>query len=256
MAVLDTSSESEIFYTQRQQKLSGRNLSWFLIDLVLMILTTTVIVIVFSALSYFSEFLRKYYVAYITSSLGLFLILLLVFVGKIRSQSVAVRLLLGITTVLWSVSLAAMFGSIYLKKGMISLVVTIMLTTIIVVLALKLPPINERGFIVFLSISMTLAVIAIVLKFCDKFIGNCVISILDEVFTGLFLIFVMFICLSGRKLIIWWFASINTEFILAFVVWFLIISLFAETYMTLNSCNSKTNQRHTGDDDLYSFIQI
>nr|CAH8865294.1 unnamed protein product [Trichobilharzia regenti] len=240
MAVLDTSSESEIFYTQRQQKLSGRNLSWFLIDLVLMILTTTVIVIVFSALSYFSEFLRKYYVAYITSSLGLFLILLLVFVGKIRSQSVAVRLLLGITTVLWSVSLAAMFGSIYLKKGMISLVVTIMLTTIIVVLALKLPPINERGFIVFLSISMTLAVIAIVLKFCDKFIGNCV----------------MFICLSGRKLIIWWFASINTEFILAFVVWFLIISLFAETYMTLNSCNSKTNQRHTGDDDLYSFIQI
>nr|CAH8819871.1 unnamed protein product [Trichobilharzia regenti] len=151
--------------------------------------------------------------------------------------------------VLWSVSLAIAFTSFEWAFLWMSLVITIVLTITTVVLALKLPPLSEKGFILFIVMSIVFATLAFITKFVNYFIpetSNLLKSIIcnfGTVFAVSFIVLMIFLLIGLRHWIIWFFAPQPSEFILAFLVWFLIIILFTETYTSLELCIPKNDTK-------------
>nr|CAH8866065.1 unnamed protein product [Trichobilharzia regenti] len=186
----------------------------------------------------------RFYLVYIILSVGVFLFSLSVFVKQIRSKSLPVCIMLEFTDILWSVCLAANLPSFNMMLVLLSLAPTVVFTLLIVVLALQLPPFNLNGVALFASVSAIFAMLSIITNVCSYLImkgvipvaSTQIICILELIFTGLFIIFVAFTCLSGRGLMMWWFGPNSLECILAFVIWFLMMGLFSLICTTLKSC--------------------
>nr|CAH8819870.1 unnamed protein product [Trichobilharzia regenti] len=172
MSRFDSSHVNSASNKQAQQNVASRGYNtWLLVDLCLMLLVTVVLFIVLLTVETLSDFLKlHHYLLFIFLILGVILLGLILFVHKIRSQYVAVRLLLAIVVVLWSVSLAIAFTSFEWAFLWMSLVITIVLTITTVVLALKLPPLSEKGFILFIVMSIVFATLAFITKFVNYFI--------------------------------------------------------------------------------------
>nr|CAH8865050.1 unnamed protein product [Trichobilharzia regenti] len=75
------------------------------------------------------------------------LIMSSMFSREIHSKYFASRLILGIVVFLWSIASAVAFTLFYMLYKWISLIMTVMITTLIIVAALKLPTLNEKTLI-------------------------------------------------------------------------------------------------------------
>nr|CAH8866034.1 unnamed protein product [Trichobilharzia regenti] len=227
------------YKSQENQKVTTFSNIWFFFNLFIMILTTLTAVVFFRKVEIASEFfMRHEYIVLAILSLGVFLLLILLFVTKIHSDPITAPLILRTVLVLWSVAFAAVFNPVEFPCGVISLIITSLITLIIIVLALRLPPLNRKGVVFFVALALILALIAAIgnvmcylsTKEFIKLENNLIFCIPGTVYTGLFIAFVMFICLSVRRWIMPIFYPNSIEFILSFTVWFLMISLFIEVY--------------------------
>nr|CAH8863048.1 unnamed protein product [Trichobilharzia regenti] len=173
--------------------------------------------------------------------------MVVIFVRKIQSYYLATRMVLETVVLLWSVIFAIVFPSIKWSDALISLGTTITITISVVILSWKLSPLNWKGFIVFTSISIGIAVLAIVAAICYYFfhsrndLKRKISCFAMVVLIELSIIIIMFTCVSIHKWLMWWFAPQPTEFILAVVIWFLMLGLFTETYTGITSCLQKDN---------------
>ncbi|CAH8864283.1 unnamed protein product [Trichobilharzia szidati] len=206
-----------------------------------MVAVTVGLVVLFTAVSNIPKFFKeRVYLVYIMMSVAIILLLLIALVGKIRSNFYAVPIVLWIMVILWSVIFAAVFSPTDWKCALISFAVTITVTAGVVLVAMRLPPLSVKGFILFLSVSAVLGVSAAVLTICYHLISelktSSIFCILLAVPFALFLLLVMFIFVNIRTWIMWWFTPNSMGFILAFVIWFHMISLFAQIYSSLTSC--------------------
>nr|CAH8865142.1 unnamed protein product [Trichobilharzia regenti] len=203
-----------------------------------MVSVTVGLVVLFTNVSTISDFFKGHVnLVYIMMSVTTILLLLLAFVRGIRSNDYAVRILLWIVVILWSVIFASAFLPIGWKYVLIALAVTIIFTVWVVLVAMKLPPLSKKGFIIFLAISDVLGVSAIVVRICYSLITQpevkSIIYILLGVPVALFILSVMFICVNTRRWMMRWFPVNSMDFILAFVIWCHMISLFAQIYPRL-----------------------
>ncbi|CAH8864291.1 unnamed protein product [Trichobilharzia szidati] len=215
----------------------------FLINMTLMVSVTVGLVASFTAVRVIPRFfMERVYLVYIMISVAIIPLLLIALVRKIRSNVYAVPILLWIMVILWSVIFAAVFSPCKWKCALIALAVTITVTAGVVLVAMRLPPLNVKGFILFLSISAVLGVSAAVLSICYHLIPELkmkpIICILLAVPVALFTLLVMFIFVNIRTWIMWWFTSNPMGFILAFFIWCHMISLFAQIYSSLGLCEA------------------
>ncbi|CAH8865717.1 unnamed protein product [Trichobilharzia szidati] len=239
------------YKSQESRKVTTFSNVWFFFNLFVMILTTVTAVVFFKKAEIASEFfMRHSYVVIAILSVGVFLLLVLLLVTKIHSDQLAVTLILRTVIVLWSVAFAAVFDPVEIPFGVISLAITLVITLISVVLALKLPPLNRKGVVFFVALTMVLAVIAVVAnilcylstKEIIQFENNVIFCVPGAIYIGLFIAFVMFICLSVRRWIKQLFYPNSIEFILSFTVWFLMISLFIQVYTGFTAEEVKFNE--------------
>nr|CAH8865136.1 unnamed protein product [Trichobilharzia regenti]CAH8865162.1 unnamed protein product [Trichobilharzia regenti] len=223
---------------QETQNPISTNFVSFFINIALMVSVTVGLVVLFTNVSTISDFFKGHVnLVYIMMSVTTILLLLLAFVRGIRSNDYAVRILLWIVVILWSVIFASAFLPIGWKYVLIALAVTIIFTVWVVLVAMKLPPLSKKGFIIFLAISDVLGVSAIVVRICYSLITQpevkSIIYILLGVPVALFILSVMFICVNTRRWMMRWFPVNSMDFILAFVIWCHMISLFAQIYPRL-----------------------
>ncbi|CAH8867535.1 unnamed protein product, partial [Trichobilharzia szidati] len=145
------------YNSQKEQRSPTSFYVWFIVDLLIMILTTVGAMVLYNTVKPITTFFDSHsYMVLIIFSAGAVLLFLCVFVTNIQSNYLAVRILLGIVVSLWSVSFATEFQSVQTNFvfALLSLVVTVVITTTATVSALKLPPLNEKGFVVFTTIAM------------------------------------------------------------------------------------------------------
>ncbi|CAH8865059.1 unnamed protein product, partial [Trichobilharzia szidati] len=143
----------------------------------LMVSVTVGLVALFTAASNIPTFLmERVYLVYIMMSVAIIPLLLIALVGKIRLNVYAVPILLWIMVILWSVIFAAVFSPVDWKCALIVLAMTMMVTAGVVLVAMKLPPLSAKGFILFMSISAVLGVSAAVLTICYHLIPELKMS--------------------------------------------------------------------------------
>ncbi|CAH8860765.1 unnamed protein product, partial [Trichobilharzia szidati] len=137
---------------------------WILIDAVFMILTTTAVLILFTKLQIISSFFKHHFhMTFVIGFVGVILPLPIITMTNFLSNVFCVHLLLGSTVLLWSVSLAASFGTADMFYGLISLIFTIVITITTVALALTLPSMDDDQLVVFTTISSTLLILSTIL---------------------------------------------------------------------------------------------
>nr|CAH8866062.1 unnamed protein product [Trichobilharzia regenti] len=223
----------------KRERLEGQPFSvsqviWFAVDTTWMVLITVQIVIMLTIINVLCEFFMKNaYVKYLILLGGFIPLLLFLFVKRLQTHCLIVRILLGLSVTMWSVCFAALLGPINLMPGLVSLGVTIVLSVITVVLALKLPQLNGKGL--FISLTTLLAVICLVFAdavagIIDKNNKNLLEKLLavQGILSCLFVLIMMFICVNKRQIILEPLSSDCSETFLAFVVWCTIICLFTQ----------------------------
>ncbi|CAH8865781.1 unnamed protein product, partial [Trichobilharzia szidati] len=155
MVHFDSSFTPSTYLSEEKRSVSVFSYPWFIIELVVMVVTTTVIIAVFMRKEQLSEFFMEHiYLEYIILSVGFLLFFLCVFVRQIRSKSLSVCIVLEIAVILWSVCLASVLPSFDITCVLVSLALTVMITILTVVLASELPPLNLKGVIFFASASV------------------------------------------------------------------------------------------------------
>nr|CAH8865018.1 unnamed protein product [Trichobilharzia regenti] len=210
----------------------------FLINMTLMILVTVGLVILFSFVPSITRFFMEHsYLAYIIMSVATIPLLLVTLVREIRLNFFAVHILIWVMVISWSVIVAAVYSPVDLKYGLIALAVTILFTLGVVLVAMKLPQLSEKGFNVLLAISAVLGVLAVVVRIScysmNKLKEGLIFCKLLAVPVVLFIHSVMFICVNVRRWIMWWFTPNTIDVILASIIWCHMISLFAQIYSSL-----------------------
>ncbi|CAH8863245.1 unnamed protein product, partial [Trichobilharzia szidati] len=120
---------------------------------------------------------------------GFLVLLIFLFVEKIRSRRVGVYVMLSIVIVLLSVLLAALLSPVGLKAGLISLACILVVEIPIVVTAMLLPQMNLKGLIVFNSVAGTFAIVGVTLNVFYVFFKQQIIVLLAEAFCILFILF-------------------------------------------------------------------
>nr|CAH8865708.1 unnamed protein product [Trichobilharzia regenti] len=200
MILFRASSTHAAHNSQTKQSGSPRFFVWFIVDLIIMILTTVGAVILIHKIPTMSKFFI--YVEYILLSVTGVLIIVFIFVRKIRSNYLATRMVLETVVLLWSVIFAIVFKSTEWTHELISLGITIAITILAVILSWKLSPLNRKGFIVFISISIAVAVLAIIAVICYYFfckegdLKGKISCFAMVVLIDLFIIIIMFTCVS------------------------------------------------------------
>uniref|UniRef100_A0AA85J4T8 Uncharacterized protein n=1 Tax=Trichobilharzia regenti TaxID=157069 RepID=A0AA85J4T8_TRIRE len=182
-------------FTYKNEKVQREPASfyiWFFVDLIITILITVSAIVLITQVSAVCRFFKDHdYVIYILYSVGAILLFLCVFVTNFQSKYIPLRILLGMVVALWSVSFATEFESVQITFVFISLGVTTAVTITAIILAFMLPPLNDKGFVVFTGISMLLAVSAIIVKICCYLItqNTQVFCIVAAILIGLFIFF-------------------------------------------------------------------
>ncbi|CAH8863225.1 unnamed protein product, partial [Trichobilharzia szidati] len=120
---------------------------------------------------------------------GLLVLLLFVFVSRIRSRPIGVYVVFSIVIVLWSVGFAAFLSPVGLKAGLISLACILVVEIPIVALAMLMPRLNPLGVIVFDTVTLTLAIVVLVLSVFYVFSKQDIILALVVFFCALFILF-------------------------------------------------------------------
>nr|CAH8866412.1 unnamed protein product [Trichobilharzia regenti] len=206
---------------------------WILIDVVFMILTTTAVLVLFTKLQTISSFFRNhFYVTFFIVFVGA--ILLLPIVDMTNLPNFCVYFLLGSTVLLWSVSLAAGFGSVDMFYGFISLILTTVITILTVGLARKLPSMDDDQLTVFTTISINFLILSVVLIIFSVAMqpDKPIFKILSAFFFGLFVICLIFGFINKLEMVVWWFSPYPSQFVEAFILWLLMFCLFVIVYTT------------------------
>ncbi|CAH8867557.1 unnamed protein product [Trichobilharzia szidati] len=209
---------------------------WILIDAVFMIMTTTAVLVLFTESQLISSFFRHhFYVTFVIAFVGVILPLPILTMTNFLSNVFCVHLLLRSTVLLWSVSLAAGFGSVDMFYGLISLILIIVITITTVGLALKFPSTDDNQLVVFTTISSTLLILSTILIIFNATmpLDTPIFNIVSAIFFGLFLICLIFGFMNNLDLVVWWFSPYPSQFVEAFLLWLLVYCLFVIVYTTL-----------------------
>ncbi|CAH8865887.1 unnamed protein product [Trichobilharzia szidati] len=209
---------------------------WILIDAAFMILTTTAVLVLFTKLQIISSFFKHhFYLTFVIGFVGVILPIPIITMTNFLSNVFCVHLLLGSTVLLWSVSLAAGFGSVDMFHGLISLILTIVITITTVGLALKLPSMDDNQLVVFTTISYTILILSTILIIFNviKQPNTPIFSIVSAIIFGLFIICLIFGFMNNLDLVVWWFSPYPSQFVEAFILWLLVCCLFVIVYTTL-----------------------
>nr|CAH8865754.1 unnamed protein product [Trichobilharzia regenti] len=122
MILSRASSTHTAHNSQTKQSGSPRFFVWFIVDLIIMILMTVGAVILIHNIPTIGIFFTQhYYVEYILLSVTGVLIIVFIFVRKIRSNYLATRMVLETVVLLWSVIFAIVFKSTEWTHELISL---------------------------------------------------------------------------------------------------------------------------------------
>nr|CAH8865490.1 unnamed protein product [Trichobilharzia regenti] len=194
-----------------QPPFSGRQVIWFAVDTIWMVLITVEFVILLTIMP-----------------AGFILLLLFLFVKKLQTHCLVVRILLGLTVTMWSMCFAAFLGPIKLVPGLASLGVTIVLSVITVVLALKLPPLNEKGLFILLTTLLTVMCLVFAEAAAGFINKQYEVLTVQGILSCLFVVILMFIWVNKRQMILEPLSPSCSETFLAFVVWCTIICLFTQ----------------------------
>nr|CAH8864198.1 unnamed protein product [Trichobilharzia regenti] len=201
-----------------------------------MTMITVAIIILLTEIRGICQFFVDYtYAKYIILLVSIIPLLLIMVVGKIRLRCLIVRILLGITISMWSVFVAALFGPVNLMYVYISLGVTIGIVIVTIVLAMKLPPLNNKGFSLFLMIMITFILLAITGIICGLFTKHKAVIILQGIFSGLFAVLAMLFFLNMQGIIVKTLSSACSVCFLALITWFLIIWIFTQILLCFPS---------------------
>nr|CAH8866063.1 unnamed protein product [Trichobilharzia regenti] len=237
----DTSEKNLKRQRLERQPFSVSQVIWFAVDTVWMVLITVAIVISLTIIKQLCNFFKQNaYVKYLILLGGFIPLLLFLFVKKLQMHCLIVRILLGLTVTMWSVCFAALLGPIDVISGLVSLGVTIVLSVVMVVLALKLPPLSEKGL--FISLTTLLTVMCLVFaEAVSKFIHkNYELLAVQGVLSCIFVLIMMFIFVNKRQLILEPLSSPCSETFLGFIVWCTMIGLFTQVLICFPSWSATT----------------
>ncbi|CAH8846169.1 unnamed protein product [Trichobilharzia szidati] len=226
------------------QPFSVKQVIWFVADTTWMVLITVAIVILLSIMGEIRKFLvDPAYVKYLILLGGFIPLLLFLSVKKLQMHCLIVSILLGLTVTMWSVCFSAFLGPMILIPGLVSLGVTILLSVITVMLALKLPPLSEKGLFVLLT--TTLFVMCLVFAeaaaaFTDK---KYELFTVQGVLSCLFVLIMMFIFVNKRQLILERLSPQCSSTFLAFIVWCSMICLFTQILICFPSWSANKEKQ-------------
>ncbi|CAH8848961.1 unnamed protein product [Trichobilharzia szidati] len=234
--------DNSTYKNERLQRTPLRFYIWILIDTLIMVMVTAGVVLLFTFVNVIGEFFKtNFWIKFTILGVGFLVFLIFFFVEKIRSRRVGVYVMFSIVIATLSVVLADILSPVGLKAGLISLACILVVEIPIVVTALLLPRMNEKGLVVFNSVAWTSAIVGVILIIFSVFFEQQIILALAVAFCILFILFLLFTCVNNYDLIAWWMDFIAVEFTTAFIIWLCTISMYGILESTLAKFFKETN---------------